>query len=43
MEDAEEVDFEQELDGEEPEYDGLTIPVWSDGARLDSNTQTVGG
>jgi hypothetical protein len=43
IEDAKEVDFEQELDCEEPEYDDLTIPVWSDGARLDSDAQTVGG
>jgi hypothetical protein len=43
IEDAEEVDFEQELDGEEPEYDDLSIPVWLDGNSLDDNAQTVGG
>jgi hypothetical protein len=40
-EDTGEVDSQQEPDGEEPEYDDLSIPVWSDGASVDFDSQTV--
>jgi hypothetical protein len=40
-EDIEEDESQQEPDGEEPEYDDLSIPVWSDGASVDDDSQTA--